>query len=434
MKSAAIAYLASILFLSATTVQAEPRFKNEADLVHSVMPGFVNIYNRGVKESGSGPAQIKDEVGSGFIIDPNGLIVTNSHVVNGAYALFATLSDGTHVPAKLVGKLLIFDLALIKVDVGHPLTPARLGDSDKLRLGERVVAIGNALGFSSSVSSGVISAFHRQVGLSNYDDLIQTDATINQGNSGGPLFNMDGEVIGVNQAIYTRNGGGSIGIGFSIPINAAKAALAAIRRDGRPRVGWLGVSGQTFSSEMADVSRIAVRQGVIVSDIAKNGAAAEAGIEVGDIILKVGSQNIDRMATLNRIVAMSLNKTVPFDILRKGKPLTLSVSIKELPQDVWTPTMPSAPKIKSLADLGITFAASPGPDGAVVEKVAESSIAWSEGVRPGDVVRKVGDRDIRSAEELETLMLGLKAKGDDGALVLLGGPNGARWIAFAIKE
>lgn len=234
------------------------------------MPSFVNIYNRGVKEpTMQASPRSRTMSAPDSLSTPAGLIVTNSHVVKDAYSLFVTLTDGTHVPAQLLGKLLIFDLALLKIDVGRPLKPAVLGDSDKLRLGDRAVAIGNPLGFANSVSSGVISAFHRQVGLSNYDDLMQTDATINQGNSGGPLFNMDGEVIGVNQAIYTRNSGGSIGIGFSIPSTPRRKVLASIKQYGKPRVGWLGLTGQSFTPEMADVAKTPVKEGVIVADLAK---------------------------------------------------------------------------------------------------------------------------------------------------------------------
>lgn len=434
MRSIAAAFLlGGFCWIGAAS--AEGRFKNETDLVAEVMPSFVNIYNRGIKGTDdAGVAKIEDDVGSGFIIDPSGLIVTNSHVVKDAYALFVTLNDGTHVPAQLLGKLLIFDLALLKIDVGRPLKPAVLGDSDKVRLGDRVVAIGNPLGFANSVSSGVISAFHRQVGLSNYDDLMQTDATINQGNSGGPLFNMDGEVIGVNQAIYTRNSGGSIGIGFSIPVNAAKAVLASIKQHGRPRVGWLGLTGQSFTAEMADVAKTSVKQGVIVADLAKGGAAAEGGIKVGDIILKADGHNIDRTATLNKLVAMSLGKTLPFEVLRGGKTVALQVTIKEWPQEVWTHAMTPVPTIKTFADLGLKFAAAPGPDGPVVESVGERSIAWSEGVRPGDIVRKYGDKDVRSVDELQSFVAEGRARGDQGAMVLMGGPNGTRWIAFSVKE
>ena len=434
MRAKAIASV--MLALSATaSFAAEPKFRNASDLVAAVMPSFVNVYNRGVVSDPAGGApRIQDEVGSGMIIDPNGLILTNRHVIEGAYALFVTLTDGTRVPAKLVGKVLNFDLALIRIEVGRPLQPVRFGDSAKLRRGDRVVAIGNPLGFDNSVSAGVISAFNRQIGLSNYDDLMQTDATINRGNSGGPLFNMDGEVIGVNQAIYTQNKGGSIGIGFSIPINEAKAILANIRQYGKPRIGWLGVSGQTFTAGMARVTGIPLERGVIISDVVKNGAAAEAGLQVGDIIVKVGNSVIDRMAGLNRAIALSADKVEQFQIVRDGKPMTIAVKLKEYPQDVWSPAMPAPPKINSFADLGITFAAQPGPNGPVVESVVEQSIAWTEGVRAGDIVRRFGSADVRTTEDLMKLVQEARGVGKEGALILVTGPNGARWMEFSAKE
>ena len=436
MKKLVAAAICMTLTSFSSAAHADFKFKNEADLVAAVMPSFVNIYNRGVASGAEtdGVARIQDEVGSGFVVDESGIILTNRHVVEGAYALFVTLNDGTHVPAKLLGKLLTFDLALIKVDVGRPLQVASLGDSDRLRLGDHVVAIGNGLGFDSSVSAGVLSAFHRTVGLSAYDDLMQTDATINQGNSGGPLFNMDGDVIGVNQAIYTQHGGGSIGIGFSIPINAVKAVLANVKKYGKPRAGWLGITGQSFTAGMARVAGATVQEGVIISDLAKNGAAIEAGLQVGDIILKVGPHTIDRMSTLNRTVAMSVDQVEQFQIVRDGKSMTVPVKIKDWPQELWTPVMPAPPKITSLADLGLTFNAAPGPDDPVVANVVEKSIAWSEGIRPGDVIRKVGKADVRSTDDL--LKLAMQARDSDrgGALVLVGGPNGTRWVEFSLKE
>ena len=417
---------------------ADFKFKNESDLVAAVLPGYVNIYNRGVVGStvGNGPARIQDEVGSGFIIDPSGLILTNRHVVEGAYALYVALNDGSgaRVPAKLIGKLLTFDLALLKIDVGRPLQPAKLGDSDKLRRGDHVVAIGNPLGFSTSVSAGVISAFNRQVGLTSYDDLIQTDATINRGNSGGPLFNMNGEVIGINQAIYTQNNGGSIGIGFSIPINAPKFILSNIKQFGKPKAGWLGISGQSFTPGMARVTGLSVTQGAIIADLIKGGSAIEAGLQVGDIITMVGDKPIDRMATLNRVVAGSIGKTEQFQIVRGGKPMTVPVKIKEYPDEIWTSAMPTPPKISTFGDLGITFASNQGPDSLKVTNVIQDSIAWFEGVRPGDVVQKFDATDVHSSDELMKLALEARARGTDGALLLVSGPQGTRWLEFSVKE
>ena len=203
--------LTLVVMSVAFTAHARDRFSSEAELAAAVMPTYVNIFNRSVAPSkttpdqveGKGPALIKDEVGSGFIVDASGIIATNTHVVDNAYSLYVTLSNGEHVPAQLLGKALTFDIALIKIDVGHPLPVAKLGDSDKLRVGEMVVAFGNPLGFSGSVSSGIVSAFHRTVGLSAYDDLIQTDTTINQGNSGGALVNAYGELVGINSDVFT---------------------------------------------------------------------------------------------------------------------------------------------------------------------------------------------------------------------------------------
>jgi serine protease Do len=414
-------------------------FKNETELVKAVMPSFVNIYNRGVaastKADGTkGAPRIQDEVGSGFIVDPSGVIVTNRHVIEGAYALFVTLSDGTHVPAKLIGKALSFDIALIKIDVGRPLQPAKIGDSDKLQIGDHVVAIGNPLGWAGSVSSGIISAFHRQVGLSSYDNLMQTDATINQGNSGGPLFNMDGEVIGINQAIYTQNHGGSIGIGFSIPVNEAKYLLTNVKQYGTPRIGWLGVTAQTFTAAMGRISGKPEQRGAIVSALADGGAAAAGGLRVGDIITKIGEDKIEGTSSLNRAVATLADKTAPVTIIRDGQTTSIPIKVLQWPQELWSSKLADRPVIKSLDDLGLTFSQTAGPDGPVVGAVEEGSIGWVAGVRAGDIIRKVDAAAPRSVDDLAKILHDQIASGRGGALVLLGGPNGERWVEFSGLE
>ncbi len=434
--------LAAGLFflLNAVSRVGAAEYGSVADLSAAVMPSFVNIYNRSVAKIEPGeeapPGKtvlIKDEVGSGFIVDPNGLIVTNRHVVEGAYSLSVTLANGERLPATLVGKALTFDIALIKIDAGRPLAPVKLGDSAALRLGDRVVAVGNPLGFAGSVSAGVVSAFHRQIGLSAYDDLIQTDATINQGNSGGPLFNMAGEVVGVNQAIYTRNKGGSIGIGFSIPINDVKFLVGNVLKSGGPHFGWLGVTGQTLTPSMARAAGVPVETGVILSKIAVNSPAERAKLQVGDIIVRLGGRNVDGTSSLNRAVSQEADRTVPVEIYRAAARMSVSVTIGEWPREIWASKMEPAPKLNDYADFGVHFV--DAPDGPTVKSVVEQSVAWTAGLREGDIVRGVGDTPVKSVGEMgATIDEMFNKRGKASALLLLGGPNGDRWVNVSITE
>ena len=438
MRRTAFALTALAAVSTATGARAE--YRTVADLAADVRPAFVDIYTRGLTkaEPNSGKPKgkttlIQDEVGSGFIVDGTGLIVTNRHVVDGAYSIFVTLSTGEHVPAKLVGKALTFDIALLKIDVGRPLPTVKFGDSASLRVGQAVVAIGNPLGFSSSVSAGVISAFHRQAGLSAYDDLIQTDATINQGNSGGPLFDMDGAVIGVNQAIYTRNKGGSIGIGFSIPINDVRFLVDNVLQYGSPRFGWLGVTGQSLTAQMARAAGVPVDKGVILSAITENGPAARARLEVGDILVRLGDRAIEGTSSLNRAVARASGQTLAMELYRDGQKIVLPVSIGEWPKEIWASKMETAPRLNDYADFGVKFVdTSAGP---TVKSIVERSVAWTAGLREGDVVKRVGSTAVKTAGEMGGVideMFNRRKK--TSALLLVSGSGGDRWVDIAIAE
>ena len=438
------------LCLSGTCVTAQPsplaaapEYRTEAELIAAVMPTFVNIYNRKIVAGdppvdGSGKAavpRVEDDVGSGFLVSSDGLIVTNRHVIEGAYSLFVTLNDGTHVPAKLIGKALTFDIALLKIDINRPLPSVTAGDSDTLQVGQRVVAIGNPLGYSSSASTGIISALHRNGNISAYDDLIQTDATINQGNSGGPLFNMSGEVIGINQAIRTQNKGGSIGIGFSIPVNEAKFLLDNVKKNsGKPHIGWFGIIGQSFTAGMAKALGIDNGGGVIVSALSASGSAARGGLRIGDIIRTFGDKNVPDIPALNRLVAASVDLDVVVGIIRDGKVAQIPIKILPWPQELWATKLEETPRFESMSDLGVSFTPTPDPDGPVVAAVADSSIARTAGIRAGDIIRKVQTTDIRTFEDLQTLFVRFKQKKQSNVMVLLGGPNGQRWVDLSIGE
>ena len=430
-----------ILTCAITPCSAQTPFRTEADLVAAVLPSFVNIYKRGVtKQDATDTAKaaedtvrVRDEVGSGFVVDASGIIATNRHVVDGAYALSVTLDDGTHLPAKLIGKALNFDIALIKVEAGRPLAVAKIGNSDSLKLGERVVAIGNPLGYSSSISSGVVSALHRFGGLSAYDDLIQTDATINQGNSGGPLFNMSGEVVGVNQAIRTQNMGGSIGIGFAIPINDAQFYIQNVLRDGKPHVGWLGLQSQALTTEMAKVVGLAGQKGVIVSSVTPAGPADRAGFRIGDVIQSIASVPVASGAALNRVVFRSVGQTKSFGIVRNGVKLSLEAKVLEWPQDIWVTKMEAQPKLSNYADFGVEFADT--PEGPTVQSVVENSVAGTAGLKKGDVVRKVRSTDISSLDQLGSVIDDMFTRqGIRSTLLLVANGGTTRWVNVSIAE
>ena len=427
-------------FLATPPVCAEDMPQSRADLVASVMPTFVDIAARGVRppdpnaktDDASAIPTIKDEVGSGIIIDADGLILTNRHVIEGAYSIFVTLNDGSVLRAKLVAKALNFDVALLKVEAGRPLQAARLGDSDAVRIGDPVLAIGNPWGFAGSASSGIVSALHRSIGLSAYDDLIQTDATINQGNSGGPLFDGQGRVIGINQAIYTRDGGGSIGIGFAIPINAARFLLDDAKRFGTPRIGWLGIAGQTVTPAMASALRRPRAGGIIVASIDKLGSVAGTDLRVGDLIVGAGDEDFSDMPALNRFVARSVDQAVTLRVWRGQQDFTVATTIKRFPQDFWSKIEPAPPAIRDLGDLGAALKDVSGTTGAVVSSVADKSLAWAAGLQAGDIIQRTQGVPIASVADAETLFVKLHGEGVTNVLIFVDGPNGPRWIDLAV--
>ena len=444
MRNAILGTALAVAVCATPAAAADWKYRTEADLAAAVMPSFVNIYNRrvakgeGATTGGDAVTAVEDDVGSGVVVSRDGLIVTNRHVIQDAYALFVTTTDGRRLQARLVLAGTNYDLAVIKVDPGaKPLTPATLGESDRMRVGDHVVAIGNPLGFAGSVSSGIISAFHRQLGLSAYDDLIQTDATINRGNSGGPLFNMNGEVIGINQAIYTQNKGGSIGIGFAIPIDDVKHAREAMDKTGKPpRVGWLGVSIQPVSEPMAQSLGLGPDNGggAIVGSVTPNSPAARAGLAIGDIVRTFDGLALRDAIALNREVAHAAGRTVELGIWRQGKALTLPVAVGDFPGNIWITTMADPPNLSNVGDFGGKFADAPGVDGIEVTDVAPNSISFYAGLRAGDVIRKVRMVDVHNLDDLKREVLKLEKSGARGGAIYVNGPNGARWLDIDLLQ
>ena len=283
-------------------------------------------------DSDNSPKRVTS-LGSGFIIDPSGLIVTNNHVIADADEINVILNDGTKLPAQLVGKDSKADLALLRVHADHPLKSVAFGDSDKLRLGEWVIAIGNPFSLGGTVTAGIVSARNRDIQSGPYDNYIQTDAAINRGNSGGPLFNLNGEVIGINTAIISPSGG-SIGIGFAVPSDTAMPVLDQLRQYGEARRGWLGVRIQQVTDDIAESLSIKPPHGALVAGVDDKGPAKPGGIEPGDVVVKFDGKDVKEMHDLPRIVADTpIGKEVDVVVIRKGKEETHQVKVGRLADD-----------------------------------------------------------------------------------------------------
>ena len=344
-------------------------------------------------------------LGSGLIIDKEGYIITNNHVIEGADEIKVRLSDKEEYDAKIIGRDVKTDVALIKIDPPKGLPVAELGNSDELKVGEWVMAIGNPFGLDQTVTVGIVSAGGRRIGAGPYEDFIQTDAAINQGNSGGPLFNMRGEVVGVNTAIFSTSGG-NIGIGFAIPINMAKHVVEQLREKGRVVRGWLGVIVQTVTPELAESFGLKQKTGALVADIEEGGPADKGGIKKGDIILKFDGKEIGEMSKLPLIVAETeIGKKVEVAILRNGKDITKEVTVGELKEggeyalaeeeggkDVG---MEVSNLSRELArKYGITETG-----GVLVTYVEGNSPADEAGIREGDVILEINREPIEDVDE-----------------------------------
>ena len=281
------------------------------------------------KEFGTPQERQSSALGSGFIIDENGIVVTNNHVIEGAEDIIVQVNGDKEFKAKVIGADPLSDIAVLKLDTKEKFKPVKFGDSDKARIGDWVIAIGNPFGLGGTVTSGIISARNRSIGLSRYEDYIQTDASINSGNSGGPLFDMNGDVIGINTAILGRSG--SIGIGFSIPSNSAKIVIDQLIEFGETKRGWLGVRIQDVTKEIAEVEQLDKPRGALVASVAENSPSAKAGVKAGDIILEFDGEKINEMKELPIIVARTaVGKKVKVKIWRNKKEIIKNITLGRL--------------------------------------------------------------------------------------------------------
>ena len=372
---------------------------------NSPLAPFFHQFGQGQRQLHQGPVKA---LGSGFIVDPSGYVVTNNHVVKNGKDIKVTLQDGTTLNAKVVGTDSYADLAVLKVEAGHPLPSVPFGDSGKSRVGDWVISVGNPFGLGGTVTAGIVSASGRDVPSeerSAYVDYLQIDAPINQGNSGGPTFNEEGQVIGINTAIYSPSGG-SVGIGFAIPSNIAKPIVEQIEKNGSVTRGWLGVAMQPITPDMEDALSLSSTNGVVVADAQTEGPAAKAGIKSGDVIVGYNDETIKSSHELALAVANTKpGQAVQVEILRDGKPQTVSVTIETLKRGKNGPEVGDAegekgglglnlaPLDKNTRDqLGLAGSVT----GAVVAGVKPDSPAEERGIRTGDVIVRIDGTKIET--------------------------------------
>lgn len=471
---AAIVLLVAPVTTSSIEAQARSAPDSFADLAERLLPSVVNISTTQIRKRSSQMPQIpnlppgsqledffKDlerqrrsrqrkstSLGSGFIIDASGLIVTNNHVIDGADEIRVILHDDTSLKAKVIGRDKETDLALLKVETKKKLTAVSWGDSDKLRVGDWVMAIGNPFGFGGTVTAGIVSARQRDINSGRYDDFIQTDASINRGNSGGPLFDMDGNVVGVNTAIISPSGV-SIGIGFAVPSSLAQPVIAQFKKYGKTRRGWLGVRIQTVTDEIAESLGLDKGRGALVASVTEGGPAQKAGIQQGDVVLELDGKPVKSMRRLPRIVAETeIDKDVEVVVWRDGKRKTLTVKIGELTDDKITKaSVPGkAPPTagRELKTMGMTLSALSAdlkakyklPDeikGVVVTGVEVDSIAGEKGLREGDIIVEAGQNEVKSPKEVKAKIEEARKAGRRSILLLVQRGGDLRFLALKIS-
>ena len=448
-------------------LNAKPIPDSFADLAEKLMPSVVNISTTQTIKTKSNqlpfqfppgspfeemfkdfdqPTERKaSSLGSGFIINKNGTIVTNNHVINNAEDIVVKVGNKEY-EAKVLGTDPYSDLAILKIDSNEKLTPVKFGNSDKARVGDWVVAIGNPFGLGGTVTSGIISARNRDINLTRYDDFIQTDASINQGNSGGPLFNLDGDVIGINTAIIAPGQSGSIGIGFAIPSNAASNTISQLIKYGETKRGWLGVRIQQVTKEIADVEGLKTSEGALVASVGEKSPAEKAGLKAGDIILKFDGKKIDTMRALPKLVSNTeVGKVVELEIWRNKKQIKKKLTLGRLESsdDFKEEKEKAKPKTKTkdveIETLKITVRNITTKDikdrkleknlkGVVITKVSSRSVVAGM-LREGDIIIEVQKNKVLNSKSLNQLIENIYKKGEQTLLLtIINNTNQRRYL------
>lgn len=481
----AAAITAIAVLFTALSAQARPAPDGFADLAERLIPAVVNISTTQVVKGRGGAApdfpqlppgspfeeffkeffdrnqppgnggqerkQRATSLGSGFIIDADkGYVITNNHVIQDAEEITVILHDDQRLKAELVGKDAKTDLAVLKIETkGLKLSEVPFGDSAKARVGDWVVAIGNPFGLGGTVTAGIVSARGRDINSGPYDEFIQTDAPINRGNSGGPLFNLDGQVIGVNAAIYSPSGG-SVGIGFAIPSNTAKGVIDQLIKHGKVSRGWLGVHIQAVTDELAESLGLKETTGALVASVTPDGPAQKSGIETGDVILEFNGRKVPEMRKLPKMVAETdVGEAVKVVVLRKGKKQTLSVKLGALDEGeakVAATTKKdksdSGPEV-DVADLGLTLSGitskireryklADDVQGVLVLNVSDDSAAGEKGIRPGDLIVEVSQEEVETPDQVADKVAVAKKAGKKSILLLVKGQGGLRFVAVKL--
>lgn len=391
-------------------------------------------------------------LGSGFIVDPTGIIVTNNHVIADADEVKVTLHENVQLSAKVIGKDAKTDLAVLKVEPSKPLPFVKFGSSDAARVGDWIIAIGNPFGLGGSVTTGIISARQRDINAGPYDDFLQTDASINRGNSGGPMFNLAGEVIGINTAIYSPSGG-SVGIGFAIPSSLASPVIDQLRQFGKARRGWLGVNIQSVTDEIAESLGLDKAKGALVARVTEGGPADKAKIQSGDVITKFDGKDVNEMRRLPRIVAETpVDKAVPVTVWRKGKEVQLQVKVGELEENEQVASAPrnqrqgqqgsSGPSVETLGmslapitqELRERFEINEKTKGVVITKVEDGSPAAERGLRPGEVIVEINQEQVTNPQQVANKVKEAKSQGRRGVLVMVDRQGEQRFVGLSVDK
>ncbi len=371
--------------------------------------------------------------GSGFIIDGAGFIITNNHVVGRADSVKVELADGRTLPAKVVGTDPQTDLALLKVEPGSTLLPAvKLGDSDAVRVGEWVLAMGNPFGLGGTATTGIVSARGRQIGAGPYDDFLQTDAAVNPGNSGGPLFNTAGEVVGINTAIFSPSGA-SAGIGFAVPSKLATQVVAQLREHGRVERGWLGVSMQPMDEELGKAVQVADGKGALVAQVEPDSPAAKGGLKAGDVVVGVNGTAVTSPRDLAMaMAAMKPGQAATIAVVRDGARVEERITVGTVPG-----TRMAANGQQGEAGtgaLGLALAPAAKGDGVVVAQVRPDSVAAERGLKQGDVILRAGGREVKQPQDVQAALKAARDAGRSSIALQIQREGGSRFMALPLSQ
>jgi len=438
-----------------------------ADLAEKLMPSVVNIsttqtvvtksnpfpgfefppgspFGDMFKDFGTPQEKQSSALGSGFIIDEKGIVVTNNHVIDGAEDIVVQVNGEKKFKAKVIGADPLSDIAVLQIETNEKFIPVNFGNSDKARIGDWVIAIGNPFGLGGTVTSGIISARNRSIGLTRYEDYIQTDASINQGNSGGPLFNMNGDVIGINTAILGRSG--NVGIGFAIPSNSAKQVIDQLIEFGETKRGWLGVRIQDVTKEIAEVENLGKPRGALVASVAENSPSEKAGVKSGDIILEFDGQAIQQMKELPMIVAKTkVGKSVKVKIWRNKKEITKTITLGRLEtsEDFKVAEKKEAPKELFIEDLKISVREITKEDiksrnlpnqtsGLVITKIDDKSLLLNS-IEVNSIILEAQKKKIRTVNDLKQVVKQvLNSNQKTILLVIYNSQNQKRYIGIKL--